>query len=228
MSVSGVGNSSNNTNNGSGNGSGNASAATNSLMSNYNTFLTLLTTQLKTQSPLSPMDVNSFTQQLVQYSSVEQQIQTNANLKSMMESMTSSAALQLVNYVGKSVTAYSDTTKMESGKANWTVNSSAAAPGAKVTITDENGGVVYQGSVDLKAGNNSFSWDGKGTDGADYSSSTGAYTISVNGTDATGKAVTIATEVSGKVQSVDTSSQQPFLKINGRLLPLSALTEVGA
>lgn len=84
-----------------------ASAATNSLMSNYTTFLTMLTTQLKTQSPLDPMDVNSFTQQLVQYSSVEQQIQTNANLKSMMETLTSSAALQLVNYIGKSVVAYS-------------------------------------------------------------------------------------------------------------------------
>lgn len=221
MSVSGVGNSNTNTQD-------TASSATKSLTSNYTTFLTLLTTQLKTQSPLSPMDVNSFTQQLVQYSSVEQQIQTNANLKSMMDAMTSSAALQLVNYVGKSVTAYSDTTKMESGKANWTVNSSAAAPGAKVTITDENGGVVYQGSVDLKAGSNAFTWDGKGSDGTDYSSSTGAYTISVNGTDTAGKAVTITTEITGKVQSVDTSSSQPYIKVNGHLLPLSALTEVSA
>ncbi len=223
MSVSGVGSSSGNSSN-----NNSSSAATKSLTSNYNTFLTLLTTQLKTQSPLSPMDVNSFTQQLVQYSAVEQQIQTNSNLKSMMDTMTSSAALQLVNYVGKTVTAYSDTTKMESGKANWTVNASAKTTGAKVTITDDKGGVVYQGTVDLKAGNNAFSWDGKGTNGADYASSTDAFTISVNGTDDTGKAVTIATEISGKVQSVDTSSQQPYIKVNGRLLPLSALTEVGA
>jgi len=219
MSVSGVGSSlSGNT----------ASAATNSLTSNYATFLTLLTTQLKTQSPLSPMDVNSFTQQLVQYSSVEQQIQTNQNLQAMMETLTSSAALQLVNYVGKTVTAYSDTTKFEGGKADWTVNASAAAPGAKVTITDENGGVVYQGTTDLTAGNNTFSWDGKGTNDSDYSASTGTFTISVNGTDANGKAVTITTEVTGKVQAVDTSSQQPFIKVNGRLLPLSALTEISA
>lgn len=218
MSVAGVGNSSSNTNS--------ASAATNSLTSNYTTFLTLLTTQLKTQSPLSPMDVNSFTQQLVQYSAVEQQIQTNANLKSMMDTLTSSAALQLVNYVGKSVTAYSDTTKMNDGKADWTVNSSADAPGAKVTITDEKGGVVYEGTIDLKAGNNSFTWDGKGANDTDYSKSTDPFTISVNGTDANGKAVTITTEITGKVQAVDTSSAQPYIKVNGRLLPLSALTEV--
>ncbi|MBS1184194.1 MAG: flgD [Proteobacteria bacterium] len=219
MSVSGVGSNSNSNN-------GASSAATNSLTSNYSTFLTLLTAQLKTQSPLSPMDVNSFTQQLVQYSSVEQQIQTNTNLKAMMDTMTSSAALQLVNYIGKSVTAYSDTTKFDNGKADWTVNSSAVATGAEVTITDENGGVVYQGTTDLKTGQNTFSWDGKGSTGSDYSTSTGAFTISVKGTDANGKAVSITTEVSGKVQAVDTSSAQPYVKVNGRLLPLSALTEV--
>jgi flagellar basal-body rod modification protein FlgD len=220
MSVSGVGSSSNN--------NSTASAATNSLTANYSTFLTLLTTQLKTQSPLSPMDVNSFTQQLVQYSAVEQQIQTNSNLKAMMDTMTSSAALQLVNYVGKSVTAYSDTTKIDGGKADWTINSSAAAKDATVSITDENGAVVYQGKMDLKSGQNTFSWDGKGTPSGDYTSSTSPFTISVTGVDDKGAKVSITTEVTGKVQAVDTSSAQPYIKINGRLIPLSAVTEVGA
>lgn len=221
MSVSGVGSPS--TSNATG-----ASAATKSLTSNYSTFLTLLTTQLKTQSPLSPMDVNSFTQQLVQYSAVEQQIQTNSNLKAMMDTMTSSAALQLVNYVGKSVTAYSDTTKIDGGKADWTINSSAAAKDATVSITDENGAVVYQGKMDLKSGQNTFSWDGKGTPSGDYSASTSPFTISVTGVDDKGKKVGITTEVTGKVQAVDTSTAQPYIKINGRLIPLSAVTEVGA
>ena len=220
MSVSGVSSSS-------GSGSG-ASAATNSLTSNYTTFLTLLTTQLRTQSPLSPMDVNNFTQQLVQYSAVEQQMQTNSNLQAMMDTLTSSAALQLVNYVGKSVTAYSDTTKIDGGKADWTINSSAAAKDATVSITDENGAVVYQGKMDLKAGQNTFSWDGKGTPSGDYTSSTSPFTISVTGVDDKGAKVSITTEVTGKVQAVDTSSAQPYIKINGRLIPLSAVTEVGA
>ncbi|MCM5557116.1 flagellar hook assembly protein FlgD [Pleomorphomonas sp. JP5] len=218
MSVSGVSSSS-------GSGSS-ASAATNSLTSNYTTFLTLLTTQLKTQSPLSPMDVNNFTQQLVQYSAVEQQMQTNANLQAMMDTLTSSAALQLVNYVGKSVTAYSDTTKMNGGEANWTINSSAAAKEANVTITDENGAVVYQGTTDLEIGQNTFTWDGKGTPSGDYSASTSPFSISVSGVDDSGKKISITTEVTGKVQAVDTSSAQPYIKVNGRLLPLSALTEV--
>lgn len=223
MSVSGVGSSSSSSSKNS-----TASAATNSLMSNYSTFLTLLTAQLKTQNPLSPMDVNTFTQQLVQYSSVEQQIQTNQNLKQMMDAMTSSSALQLVNYIGKSVTAYSDTTKFDSGKANWTINSSAPSKDAGVTVTDKNGGVVYKGTMELKTGNNTFTWDGKGTDGGDYSASTDDFTISVSGVDANGKAVSITTEVTGKVQAIDTSSSQPYLKVNGKLLPLSALTAVAS
>ena len=151
-----------------------STAATNSLMSNYDTFLTLLTTQLKTQSPLDPMDSSTFTNQLVQYSSVEQAILSNQKLDSMLTTLATNSALQLVNYIGKSVTAYSDTTKFDSGEAAWTVNSSAASSGAKVTITDENGGVVYQGTTDLKAGDNAFTWDGKGSNGSDYSASTGA------------------------------------------------------
>ncbi|PKR89845.1 flagellar hook capping protein [Pleomorphomonas diazotrophica] len=219
MSVSGVGNS---------NATNTQSAATSSLTSNYTTFLTLLTTQLQTQSPLSPMDVNSFTQQLVQYSAVEQQIQTNANLQAMMDTLNSSAALQLVNYVGKTVTAYSDTTKLDGGKAEWTVNSSAKSSNATVTITDEKGAVVYQGTMDLKSGENTFTWDGKGTPEGDYTNSTGAFTISVSGVDDNGKKVTTTAEVTGKVQAVDTSSSQPYIKVNGRLIPLSALTQVAA
>jgi len=215
-----------NNNTRSNNNSPNSSSATNALTANYSTFLTLLTTQLKTQSPLAPMDVNSFTQQLVQYSAVEQQIQTNQNLKSMLDALTSSAALQLVNYVGKTATVYSDTTKFDGGAAKWTLNSSSAAKDATITVKDKNGAVVYTGKMDLKAGDNNFSWDGKGNDGHDYSASTDEFTISVSGTDSNGKAVTIKTQVTGKVQSIDTSSSQPYLKINGKLVPLSALLSI--
>lgn len=210
------------------NNSSNSSSATKALMSNYSTFLTLLTAQLKHQNPTAPADPNAFTQQLVQYSQVEQQIQTNQKLKSMLDALTSSAALQLVNYVGKTVTVYSDTTKFEGGAAKWTVNASSASKDATITVKDKNGAVVYTGKMDLKAGDNSFSWDGKGKDGHDYSSSTDEFTISVSGTDSNGKAITIKTQVSGKVQSVDTSSSQPYLKVNGKLVPLSDLLTISS
>jgi flagellar basal-body rod modification protein FlgD len=205
-----------------------SSAATTSLLANYDTFLSLLTTQLQTQNPLDPMDADKFTEQLVQYSSVEQQIQTNEKLTDMLSTMTSNAALQLVNYIGKEVTAESDTTKFDSGKATWSLNADEAASDATVTITNSSGAVVYSGTTDLTAGDNTYTWDGKGTDGTDWSSSDDSYTISISATNSSGTAVDVTTEVSGTVDRVDTSSSQPYLEINGALVPLSSLISIGA
>src|SRR5579872_5072114 len=77
--------------------------ATKQLSSNFSTFLTLLTTQLKNQDPTSPMDSNAFTQQLVMYSQVEQQIDTNTNLKSLISQGSSNAAAITTGYLGKKV-----------------------------------------------------------------------------------------------------------------------------
>src|SRR6478736_8350029 len=73
------------------------------LSSNFSTFLTLLTTQLKNQDPTSPMDSNAFTQQLVMYSQVEQQIDTNTNLKTLIGQNTTNAGAMAAAYLGKKV-----------------------------------------------------------------------------------------------------------------------------
>ena len=51
---------------------------------NFDTFLQLLTTQLKNQNPLDPLDTNQFTAQLVQFSGVEQQLKTNEFLEALL------------------------------------------------------------------------------------------------------------------------------------------------
>lgn len=222
MSVSAMGSSSS-----SSSGSSNtSSSATNSLMGNYDMFLTLLTAQLKTQSPLDPMDASTFTNQLVQYSNVEQSILSNQKLDSLLSTMVTSSALQLVNYIGKSVTAYSDATQFKDGKATWGVDSNAASTGAAVTITNSSGSVVYKGTMNLKAGENTFAWDGKGVDGTDWSSSTDSFTIAVSGTDDSGKAVEISTKTSGVVSGVDTSGSQPYLKLGKTTIPLSSVISI--
>src|SRR3954464_9997185 len=73
------------------------------LSGNFSTFLTLLTTQLKNQDPTAPMDSNAFTQQLVMYSQVEQQIGTNDNLKALISQGTSNAGAVTTGYLGKKV-----------------------------------------------------------------------------------------------------------------------------
>src|ERR1700758_3232578 len=75
----------------------------NSLASNYQTFLTLLTTQLKNQDPSSPLDTNQFTAQLTQMTGVEQQIVGNQYLQQLVgvQAGLPSAA----NLIGKTITA---------------------------------------------------------------------------------------------------------------------------
>src|SRR3546814_14925611 len=93
-----------------------ASSAATSLAGDFNTFLTLLTTQLKNQDPTSPMDSNEFTQQLVQFSQVEQQIDMNKNLETMISLMQSQQNSSNLNYVGKVVDVASADAPLTQGR----------------------------------------------------------------------------------------------------------------
>src|ERR1700686_3335504 len=74
------------------------------LAGNFDTFLKLLTTQLQNQDPLSPMDSNQFTQELVQFSQVEQQINTNTSLASLIALTKTQSSANAVSYLGKTIT----------------------------------------------------------------------------------------------------------------------------
>src|SRR5579864_4192214 len=75
-------------------------AANLSLAGNFNEFLQLLTTQLQHQDPTSPLDPNQFTQELVQFASVEQQINTNTSLSTMISLQQTQQAESALNFVG--------------------------------------------------------------------------------------------------------------------------------
>jgi flagellar basal-body rod modification protein FlgD len=194
------------------------------LVSTYDTFLKMLTTQLKVQNPLDPMDAEKFTEQLVQYSSVEQQIQTNQNLEDMLATMVSSATLSLVNYIGKKIEAISDVTQLKGGKAVWSLDSAAAAKDATITVRNSAGAVVYEGKMDLEKGENEFEWDGKLANGQEAPE--GEYQISVTAADEDGNAVAVTTRVTGIVTGVDTSGAIPYLKIGNTSVPLGALRKI--
>src|SRR6516225_7719908 len=90
------------------------------LSGNFQTFLTLLTTQLKNQDPTSPMDSNQFTQQLVEYSQVEQQINANTNLQTLISQGSSNASAMTVGYLGKNVSITNGNASLTNGSATWT------------------------------------------------------------------------------------------------------------
>jgi flagellar basal-body rod modification protein FlgD len=189
-----------------------SSTATTGIADNFQTFLTLLTTQLQNQNPLDPLDTNQFTQQLVQFAGVEQQLKSNEQLKSLIEIEKSAQATQALVYVGNTVAV--DGSKAQFDKsATWNFQSEKDAT-ATITITSSTGQTAYTGDFSLKQGNSSFVWDGKGNDGVQWPA--GTYTMTATGKDSSGNTVAISTEVQGVVDSVDLSASPPLLSIGGQ------------
>src|SRR6202041_3392666 len=84
------------------------------LAGNFNTFLTLLTTQLQNQDPLDPLDTNEFTQQLVEFASVEQQVNMNTNLQTLISMQQTSEATSAMQFIGSNVTVSGNTAALSS------------------------------------------------------------------------------------------------------------------
>jgi flagellar basal-body rod modification protein FlgD len=189
-----------------------SSTATTGIADNFQTFLTLLTTQLQNQNPLDPLDTNQFTQQLVQFAGVEQQLKSNDQLKSLIDIEKSAQATQALVYVGNTVAV--DGSKAQFDKsATWNFQSEKDTS-ATITITSSTGQTAFTGSYALKQGNSSFVWDGKGNDGVQWPA--GTYTMTATGKDSSGNSVAISTEVQGIVDSVDLSASPPLLSIGGQ------------
>jgi flagellar basal-body rod modification protein FlgD len=189
-----------------------ASTVTTGIADNFQTFLTLLTTQLQNQNPLDPLDTNQFTQQLVQFAGVEQQLKSNDQLKSLIDIEKSAQATQALVYVGNTVAV--DGSKAQFDKsATWNFQAEKDTS-ATITITNSTGQTAFTGSYTLKQGNSSFVWDGKGNDGVQWPA--GTYTMTATGKDSSGNSVAISTEVQGIVDSVDLTASPPLLSIGGQ------------
>jgi len=196
-----------------------------SLSNNYTMFMNLLVTQMKNQDPMNPMDTSTFTSQLVQYSSVEQQIKMNANLADLKSLLTTQSASNLVGYVGKTVTADGSSNAFDgSNSTSWNFTSSAAAPSAKITISNSSGATVYSTTQTLSKGSNSFAWDGTTTAGG--TAPAGTYTISVSGNDSSGNAITATTAVTGTVTAIDFSGTTPMITVGGQQISVYDVTSV--
>src|ERR671911_1713530 len=120
-------------------GSGAAAAAatkspTKGIAQNFDAFLLLLTTQLKNQSPLDPLDTNQFTQQLVQFASVEQQLRSNDTLTALLATAKAANTSTAASFIGRQMTADGTTTRLSNGTARWVLNAARNASQAVITI----------------------------------------------------------------------------------------------
>jgi flagellar basal-body rod modification protein FlgD len=190
---------------------------------NFDTFLKLLTTQLKNQNPLDPLDTNQFTQQLVQFAQVEQQMKQNDQLTTLIAIEKASQATTALAFVGSTVAVDGQTAALTNGKATWSLTVPKPVS-ATITIKNAAGQNVYSSGFTMNAGAQSFTWDGRDTNGVQWPD--GKYTISVTGKDASGQPVSIPSEVQGVVDSVDLTQTPPVLSIGGQPFTLDKIKRV--
>src|SRR5213595_2090892 len=120
-----------------------ASTATTGIADNFQTFLTLLTTQLQNQNPLDPLDTNQFTQQLVQFAGVEQQLKSNDQLASLVKLQTTAQSTQALNFVGATAVVDGSTASLASGgQATWALGVTKPST-VSVTIANSTGQTVF-------------------------------------------------------------------------------------
>jgi flagellar basal-body rod modification protein FlgD len=200
-----------------------ASDSKSRLAGNFDQFLTLLTTQLKNQSPLEPLDTNKFTEQLVQFASVEQQLKTNESLTALLALNKATAVNNAIGFVGTTVIADGRTSQFKDGKAQWLVDAPRGG-GATITIKDSKGSEVAAVQTSLASGSQSFAWDGKTSTGA--RAPDGNYTITVTAKDNTGGAMAVKTDLRGVVDGVDLEGDQPVLKIGTIAIPIDKVKQV--
>ena len=180
------------------------------LSADMNTFLTLLTTQLQYQDPLDPMDTAEYTNQLVQYSNVEQAIQTNKKLDSLLSMSIYNLGVQATGYVGKTVQVLGDMMPLDGGVAKSTYTLSKNVQECTILVKDADGNVVYTQSGEKSAGAHDFVWDGKNSAGEQLPD--GVYQIVVNTSVAQGEAAaSVTTTVFGRVTGVASDSNGIYI-----------------
>lgn len=202
-----------------------SSNALSSLDTNFSDFLDMLMTQLENQDPTSPMDTNEFTSELVQFSSVEQQISTNSDLSQLISLTQSSEVVQGASLVGKTVQVSSDSLPLQSGSASLNYTTTGAGT-ATITVTNSAGDAVYTTSVDASSGANSWTWNGETNSGTQLSD--GTYTVSITGPGASGSATSLTPTVSGTVTGVVQSGSTVELELGSDTVSFSDITSVSS
>lgn len=132
----------------------------NKLAKDLDSFLTLLTSQLKNQDPLSPMDSTEFTNQLVQFAQVEQQININESQTTLIDLGEQSIVTSAVNYIGETIEAASDQVPLQNGVARMAYGLGADSSATTIVIRDPTGEIVFTENGLTQAGVHELTWDG--------------------------------------------------------------------
>lgn len=194
------------------------------LAEDFTQFLNLLTTQLQNQDPLSPMDSTEFTNQLVQFSQVEQSINTNKKLDDLLSLQLGSISSVALGYVGMDISYVSSEMNFNGTKPvdiNFVLTDNASI--SKINIYDEAGEVVRTIDAPTTAGAHTVSWDGKDNNGNQMAA--GTYSLKMDALDKDSKPLKISTVVSGNVRGIESQDGVIYLLVGDRAVSLGSVIQ---
>ncbi|MCR9267813.1 MAG: flagellar hook assembly protein FlgD [Alphaproteobacteria bacterium] len=193
------------------------------LADNFEMFLTLLTEQMKNQDPLNPLDSTQFVNQLVDFSSVEQQIAQNQNLESLLLLQSAAAQADSVSYIGRVATALTPDAVLQDSQAEWEYTLPSDA--AEVTLLIKDGEqIVARAEGETTTGNHTFNWDGLSDSGSQLDD--GIYTLEIIAEDAEGEALQTSIRAAARVTGVDMSGNEVSVQMGSISVPLSSILSV--
>ena len=186
----------------------------NTLAGDFETFLSLLTTQLQQQDPLSPMDAEKFTSQLVQFSAVEQSIEMNRQLSELVGLMSADTTSAALSYLGHEVEVEGGAIRLgDTGSAEFSIDVPFEADSVALTILDENGKAVRSLDAPQIPGNHRLSWDGFSNTGQPLPA--GRYQVVGEAIAGDGSALSITVHGGGLVEGIETIDGEQMLIVDG-------------
>jgi flagellar basal-body rod modification protein FlgD len=203
-----------------------AQNASKGLASNFDTFLKLLTVQMQNQDPLSPLDTNQFTQQLVSFTGVEQSIQQNKNLETLISEMRGQGLNSAASYIGKEVTADTDLAALGPNGARWNYTLDSDALSNKLSVTTERGDIVATFNGNAKRGTHTFAWDGKLANGTQAPA--GNYRLAPVAKASDKSDVTTHVQLLGRVDAVESGPNGSNLIVAGLPVTQSQILRIAA
>ncbi len=201
-----------------------SASASSALASDLDTCLTLLTTQLQNQDPLSPLDSNQFTEQLVQFSQVEQTIATNKNLEDLLAAIGDGNTASAVSYIGKDVLADGNEAYLTGGQATWSYALADPAQATSITVSDADGKLLLATQGQTGAGQHEFVWNGQDSSGKSLPD--GIYYVAVAAQNAEGESIAASTYSTGIVTGVNTSADGTELLLGEVSVPMGNVVRV--
>jgi len=199
-----------------------SNVAKKSLSENFDQFLTMLTVQLQNQDPLSPMDSTEFTNQLVMFSQLEQEIKANENLEQVVALQQSAEATAALSYLGTEIEAQSSAVYLDNGSTQFSYDMPAGAHTASITVFNADGAIIKTLPAESGPGHHSGSWDGLNEQSVLQTD--GVYSILVSAVDQDNAPLDpVAVFLKGTATGVTQEAGQTFVQVGPINIPLTSI-----